>query len=259
MPNQQNATVTAARFPLPYMFERGTYTSVALDVKGVIPGVATSTSGGSLPSTATFRVLDPAGNVLLSETPSSYDTATHVFTVPGSWALGSGYVVEWVAPSNLGGGRTETYTYRNEAIICRHVLYCPISDNDVYAVCSSLDPNAAKPIHGLTSLNRYVNQAWTRIERRLIENGNRPNLILSPSALHDVTVLLSLALVFEDFATRLNAAYMEQARMYREQYEQAWSRLSFQYAADDGTTGASNRRKSGSSAVFLGTARLGRY
>lgn len=255
MPSQSSAITTAARFPLPYMVERGTYASLTLDLKQVVAGAATSTASPTVPTGSIFKVYDPAGNVVLSETVSSPETATHTFEVLAAWAFGAGYVVEWSYSTNIGGGRSEGMAFRNELIVCRRVLYCPISDNDVYAVCTALNPNAAKPIHSLTSLNVYVNQAWTRVERRLIENGNRPNLIMSPSALHDVTVLLSLALAFEDFTTRLNPAYMEQSRMYREQYEQAWSRLSFQYAADDGTTAAPNRRKSATSSVFLGTTR----
>lgn len=254
MTNAHLGARVAHRFPLPYIVQREAESVVDCPFDVLDDSVTQS----AIPYAA--NIYDPAGNLLLGPLTPNYESPANTgaryvtFTPSASWQLGAGYRVDWT----LKYGNNVTYgTVSNEMIVARRVLSCPVSSADLYAVVSSLNPSTAKPIHGMSSLDGYVVQAWTRIQRRLIENGNRPNLILSPSALHDVTVLLSLALVFEDFATRLNAAYMEQARMYREQYEQAWSRLSFQYAADDGTTGTSNRRKSASSSIFLGTARLG--
>lgn len=252
MASESDIALCQARFPLPFMIESGARNTIAVQI--------VATNGGDISGTYTRTVslIKPDGTEIQLSTGSVGSvTTSHVitYTDDGTLPMGMGYVIAFEFFVN-GVSR---YRFRNDAAIVRRNIACPIASSDLYSVVSSLNPSASKPIHGMANLDPYIGEAWTRIQRRLIENGNRPNLILSPSALHDVTVLLSLALVFEDFATRLNAAYMEQARMYREQYEQAWARLSFQYAADDGTTGASNRRKSGSSAVFLGTARLGRY
>jgi hypothetical protein len=46
---------------------------------------------------------------------------------------------------------------------------------------------------------------------------------------------LTLALVFESLTTRANEAYLEQAKLYRQQYEGAWVQVSLTYdVGDDG-------------------------
>jgi hypothetical protein len=249
MASDRVSTQVSVRFALPYIVERGATTRLVL-------AGAMLDNGQSPFTSCKVSVYDPSGNAIVSEASATFTqgvtfSAGYDWTPAATLALGGGYTVEWKAI--VTGG--EYATYRNDAMVVRRSMGCPIASADLYSVMSSLNPSGPKPIHGLSTLDVYVSEAWTRIQRRLIEQGNRPNLILSPSALHDAAVLLSLALVFEDFSTRLNAAYMEQARMYREQYETAWNRLSFSYADLDGTTASPNRRRGATSAVFLGTSR----
>lgn len=239
----------SVRFALPYIVERGA--TGALTLAGAMLDNASSPF-----TSATVSVFDPSGNAIVSSASATF-TQGASFTVSYDWtpaatlALGDGYVVEW----KLIVGAGQFATYRNDCIVALRSLACPIASADLYAVASSLDPSTNRPVHAMSTLDAYVLEAWQRIQRRLIENGNRPNLVVSPSSFHDAAVLLSLALVYEDFMGRMNPAFTEQARMYREQYEQAWARISFRYAPGDGSTIDAGRRKSASSSVFLGTAR----
>jgi hypothetical protein len=97
-----------------------------------------------------------------------------------------------------------------------------------------------------------LDEAHAVIQLRLITNGNRPNLILSPSALREAYITLALALIFGDFETRLSETYAERASEYRRQYERAWGELRFTYAATDEAEGGSSlRRRSASPTVWL--------
>jgi len=248
MASEFDASRFSVAFPLPYLLERGAYNVVRLPVVVLDDGTF------ERDFTVTTVLIDPGGaeTVIDTNTVAAVDTMAIPWTPPASLAFGGGYVVEW---RFVDDGNDTYFTFRNEAFVVRRQLICPISSANLYANVTSLNPANTKPIHSHANLDGFVTAAWDRIQRRLIEQGNRPNLIMSPSALHEVALYLSLALVFEDFSTRLNPAFMEQARMYREQYETAWGRLSFVYADGDGTTGTQSRRRSASSALFLGTTR----
>ena len=87
-------------------------------------------------------------------------------------------------------------------------------------------------------------RAWA-----LLAVGNRPNLILEPSALRLVHRDLTLALIFDDLASRLNEAYQDQADRFRQHYESGWARLNFEYDTDD--SGAADQRRAAVATIWL--------
>ena len=250
MGSASQALGMAVPFELPFMLERGASNTITFPI--------TILNGEDIDRSfeATIKVISPSGSettLVSGQVVDPLGPVSVVWEIGANTTLGDGYVVTLTMVEQLSS--QTWYQFRNDAMIVRTVLACPVSSANLYRVVTSLNPSASKPIHNMTTLDTYVVEAWTRIQRRLIERGNRPNLVMSPSAFHDVAVLLSLALVFEDFATRLNAAYMDQARMYREQYETAWSRLTFVYDTTDGGIGGGLTRRSSSPSLFLGTSR----
>jgi hypothetical protein len=178
--------------------------------------------------------------------------ATYNYTPAASIVYGEGWRVEW---SLIVNGIT--HVFRNDGALVRVVLYSPITDADLFRRVSSLDPSGQNPISSVTDYQDYLDDAHTTIQLRLVANGNRPNLILSPSSLRECYVALTLALIFDDFSTRLNETYSDRADEYRRQYERAWGGLRFTYAPDDeDTSSASLRRRTASPTVWL-TSRRG--
>jgi hypothetical protein len=65
-------------------------------------------------------------------------------------------------------------------------------------------------------------------------------------------MLLTLALIFEDFQTRLNEQFSAQADSYRGQFRAAWDELRFEYDMADTGRSDGRRKRSASPTVWLG-------
>ena len=115
-------------------------------------------------------------------------------------------------------------------------------------------------ISNATNYQDSIDEAWTEINLRLIALGNRPNLILEPSALRQAHLALSIAIIVEGrLASRLNVAYDEMALRYRREYERAFGALNPRY--DEGDAGqADTRRRAAVPTIWLSGGRgNGRY
>jgi hypothetical protein len=242
-------TLYTARFELPDLLEQGRSNLLRCRVyrNGVL---ATPTSG-------TVTVYDKSGNALVDDAAvtvtNSEATYNLLAATIASSTRGEGWGVEWalLMPDGV------THTFRNDAALVRARLYPVVADADLYRVASSLDPSG-QPIHSRQSFDDKLEEAFLQIEQRLIAAGNRPNLVLSPSALREVHLYLTLALIFEDFATRLSADYEARAQSYRTQFDSAWSRLRFVYDTDDDgrpDDGARGGRKGPSGTLWLTSRR----
>lgn len=181
-------------------------------------------------------IVDAAAITLVSGVPTYTLTAATTTDLP----RGEGWRIEWslVLPERTQG-------FRRDAALVTCRLAPPATLADVFRRVSSLDPSGAKPITGktLAELDGYLDDAWISIEGRLVVAGRRPWLILSPQALREPLIVGTLALIFEDLATRLNAAHAETARAYRADYSRWWADARFAYDADD--SGAADSGASG--------------
>lgn len=213
--------------------------------------------GGSAitPTSATLTLTDPGGAVVVDEDDATTPTGQAVYTVLGattaSLALGERWTVTW---SVLLPGESTARTVRLEAALVRARLYPVVDDQDLFRRVSSLDPSKDAVITTIEDYSPYLDDAWGLVQRYLQAKGNRPWLVLSPEALREVHLLKTLQLVFEDLSTRLNPAYAEQAKDYRQQYAAAWLDVKFTYdLGDTGSAGtAAPGRKSAGGSVWLG-------
>lgn len=239
-------TLYSARFELPDLIERGKNNALKCRVYRAGALVAPSSGTVSIYDTSTTAVVSAAA-VTVSASVATYTLSSALVT---DHALEEGWRVEWslVMPDGV------THVFRNDAALVRGRLYPSITEADLYRVASSLNPAGAAVIHSETSFADKIDEAFVQIENRLIAQGNRPNLVLSPSAFRESHIYLALALIFEDFASRLNEAYEIRARMYREMFEGAWGRLRFVYDTDDDGVpddGAGGARRGGPRSLWL--------
>ena len=235
-------TEYAARFVLPDLLERGQANALRCPVyrAGALVEPAAGGTVSVYDASGTARVdaatIDVTGRV-----------ATYSYTPGATLTVGEGWRVEWAL--TIAGS---PFTARNDAALVRARLHNPVTDQDLYQVVSGLDPNGTAPIHSLPDLQEYLDAAWQKIQRRLIARGNRPNLAMSPSSFFDVALELTLALAFEDFATRLNAAHSATAKIHRDLYEAAWRDLRFLYDVDDsGQADNATKRRSATPTFWL--------
>lgn len=219
----------SARIPVPYDIVRGQATTIRCPVY----------RDGELvePSSGTCTVYDGSGTVVSTgATTLVTSISTYTFTPSSTLTLGEGWRVEWSLTLS-----SVIHVFRSDAALVRVGLFPVVSDQDLFRRVSGLNPSASAPLSSLTTFQDYLDEAWTIIVLKLIGKGNRPALISSPSALREVHILLSLSLIFEDFAVRLRPSYSDDAARWRAQYETEWDHLSFSY--DSGDTGVSSAQR----------------
>lgn len=233
-----------ARLPLPDVIVRGRVNTLRCPLYR--DGVLVE------PTLATFSLYNPAGTAVIDAEVASvvdgvleYDVT--VAEVPATTALGVGWRVEWaitVAHDNPDG----VIQVRNDAILSRSMLSPVITDGDLEQRLRGINQAGRAPIVTGTS-QPAIDEAWIELNHRLINQGNRPNLIISPSALRMPHLFLALAIRLDG----LGPAFAEQAASYRRQYESAWNQMTLVYdEGDDGEADSDTERMSGSSSVWLG-------
>lgn len=217
------STITA-RFLLPDLMERGRANALSCPLWQDGALVAPTEAG------STVTIWDGSGTkqadaVAVTVTGS---IATYSYTPASTVSYGEGWRVEW---SLIVSGTT--YVFRNDGALVRNVLFPVVTDSDLFRRHRALNPSSAAPLSSVADFQDYIDEAWATIQGRLIAKGDRPNLILSPSALRGVHLAQTLALIFADFATSLNETYTDIASAYRQEYHDEWGDLNFAYADSD--------------------------
>lgn len=232
-----------SRFETPTLIERGR--SQTLQCR-----VYAATGGGlAAPASGTVTIYDQGNTATVSAAAVTVtgSIATYVYAPSSTLTLSDGWRIEWAL--TMGDGNV--HTFRNEGALVRCVPHPNVTEADIYQRCSALNPSGNAPITTSTDMADQIDAAHVIISNRLLNAGNRINLILSPSSLREVLILLVLALKFEDMRTRLNVAYAELAADYRNQFEAEWGRVRLVYDAGDDGAADGRGRKSGSSSVWL--------
>ena len=236
-------TLYTIRDEVPEMIERGV--TAVLRLRPYRAGVTVA------PSSATVTVYDETNTAIVSAasatitaTQATYSLAAQAATK----ALAEGWRVEWtyVMPDSV------TRLHRQDAALVKCRPLPPVTEADLYRWESSLNPSGTAPIHSATDFADKLDESWVRIEHRLIEQGRRPWRVIGSSDLRDAHLTGTLALIFEDFATRLNAAYADKAKTYRDGYASAWRAVRMAYDLDDSGRAAVAKRVGGTTTVWLG-------
>lgn len=162
-------------------------------------------------------------------------------------ALGEGWRVEWVLlmPDSI------THTFRNDASLVRRRLYPVITDQDLdrtHPGLTGLLPS------GQTHWQDQIDEAWFDLQRMLIAKGNRPELVMEPTALYDAHLTRTLYRMFRLLKTRMgvDSQYAELAEEYLRDFNTAWGDLNFKYDDDDSGRSESNKdRRPAQPQVFL--------
>ncbi|MBT7101755.1 hypothetical protein HN937_30540 [Candidatus Poribacteria bacterium] len=234
----------SARFQMPDLLEQGR--DNATQCPAYLDGALAE------PSSGTVTVFNAAGTEVVSAAAvvvsGSIATYTVLAAALAAENLEEGWVVEWalVMPDLV------THTFRNSAACVRRRLYPSITDLDLFRRESSLNPAGNDPVTTLADYQDFIDEADVDVQQRLIQKGNRPNLITDPSTLRPVWLYLTLSLVFEDMATRQNETWAAKAAHYRDMYEREFSRLSVLYDGDDdGMPDSATNRRSLAGSVWL--------
>lgn len=184
-----------------------------------------------VPSSAQVEIYNDLGALVATIAATIVGSIATVL-VPAATTAGlrpaHGWRLEWTI--TIVGGVLRA---RTDAALVRRVLYPVISDVDLFRVSPALQPGTPGAITRRTDYQVFLDEAWQRIEDRLVQRGRRPWLVVSPGALRQVHLLGTLVLIFEDLAMQNGTAVAEVAARYRQDYEAEWGKVVLEYDEDD--------------------------
>lgn len=162
-----------------------------------------------------------------------------------SQVYSDGWRFEWTLPMPDG----VLHTFRAFGALVYRKLYPVVTSADLMDRHHDLDRRRQQA--KLPSFQRYLDAAWGEVEARLVKSGKRPFLILDPSALFEPHLFLTLAMIFEDFASSGDSNDAGRRDSYRQEYRDAWAELTFPQATLDGSADGTSRRRSGPPTIWL--------
>ena len=245
MPQQ---TQYRPRFVAPYWLVRGRDTTIELEVYDDETGLAVA------PTSGTCSILDDSA-IVLQTGAATVAGARLTFTVlaatvPTTLALEDSWQARWAVV--IGG---VTYTFINSAALTRWEPVAPCTVPDLEDLHSDIRHFRTPERTWQEVAAASLRTAWGDILRRLVRDGRRPDLVVSPHALFDVHRARALHRLFNDAATTLGEGrYSEQAKTYAAEYEEHYAGLSFDYDFDeDGVADDTEQGEAGEPVLFLGT------
>lgn len=245
------------RFPLPHEIIYNRATTIQCPV--YLDGALVSPSGGS--GVDVINIYDETGTAIVSDEDvtvtssiAEYQIAADTFAEAD---VSERVRVEW---SLTVGGTLEVG--ENDGIVVRRDLHPTITAADLYRRYNSLDPSNADAITGAAAADHQqkLDEAWVRLINDMISDGTRPSWVMSPSSLRAAHVEMTLAMIFDDLASRLDPAYAEKAMRHERLYEAAYRKMTALLDLDDdGQVDYRGRQGVASSSLWLGRPTGGRY
>ena len=216
-------TLYSARFRGPTLVEHNKSQTVSLDIE--LGGAAVT------PTSGTFYLYDPGGNAIVDAQVATVGAGTISGTVAAADTSGKALGPSWLVRFDavIAG---DTYRFNNDSCLCVARLYPPIGQTDLVNRHSDVANLLAS---GVTSCQQYIDDAWSDITNRMYSEQSYFWRLRTPSAFRNVMFARSLALIFRDYATLLNAGdrYMQLSDYYEQQYERAYSKLRSRIDSDE--------------------------
>lgn len=207
-------------------------------------------------SEASVTLYDATGRALITDAAATITDGVATYVVTSATTAGSSRGEGWLVVWNLTlEGETEPRIWRHAAALVRTRLYPSIDDADLYRRVPRMNPNQGtgkRTFHPYTTFTSFLDEAWVMVSDRLNRNDRRADLILSPDALREAHLTLTLSLIFADLASDSNATYYERSKDYRADYEAAFSSIRLVYDESDAGVGNTDPRTPGTTTFFFG-------
>lgn len=233
----------SVRFPLPDLIVQGQDNTITApvykDAVIVAPSAATVSifngSNVAVVSGAVASIVDGVASYQITAATTSDQTRSEGWRV--QWSLS---VAATVSPDGL-------IIASNDAALVLRGVHPVVTAADIWRRLRAMNPSHRARLQS-EDLQDEISESWTEIQQGLIDQGNRPNLIMSPSSLRRCHLSLSIAYVFEN----MGKPYAEEAAHWRDRYREAWRDLSFLYdSSDSGEIDDPGRRRPSMATLWL--------
>lgn len=248
MPAGAQSTHISARFLAPDLYEQGTDTEVSCPLY-LGADLVEPTEAGS-----TVTIYRRSGAKVVDAGPVTISGSIARYTLSGATSAALAREKGWRTEWRLLVSGSYLPPIRNDAALVKNRLYPVVTDLDLFRLHRSLDPSLPGCITSRENYQDERDEAWGWVQTRLYNSGNRPHLVMSPSALREVTLFKALELVFADMALQ-RQEYREDADRYERKAASAWKTLTFEYDSDDDGQSDDVDTRRGSSGTFWLTAR----
>lgn len=225
------------RQPLPHLLEIGLDADLVCPV--YLDGALVAPSAGtvSVYDDLEVAVVDAAA-VTITGDVASYTAAG---PLTSNRSPSGGWRIVWTL--TVDG---DTVVFRDEAYVVRYRLRPVIADLDVAQRLPYLSTSHDGRPTIAASYQGAIDEADIQVQSRLIELGRRPWLVVSPSALRETWLALTIATIFDGLSAASGAGiddpYAGQAAAWRQRYEDAFGRARMAFDWDeDGVADAGTR------------------
>ena len=182
------------------------------------------------PASGTCTVLDENGDTIQT---GAVTVASSIATfsllaanIPATLALSARWQVQWDLTIS---GAVHTF-YRDAHLVLRK-LWAVITDTDLTRLHSELRSWLADDS---SDLQDYIDATWDEVQAWLMMQGRRPYLILTPWALRQWHLRLTLAAVFRDYASSAGVGkYSQLADHYDQKALEARDGITLTYDDDE--------------------------
>lgn len=241
-----NMTRPIHRHSLPVTIERGADSVLTLDLRDsagnvVIPSsVSVSVRSGSEVLTTISADVSSAGEVT-ADLPGD-DTA--------DWALTDSILLVWSA--TVDG---TVYTYRVPGAVCLNAYESTLTADDVFSRYPAL-----RAAVDASDVGTIITSTYGEVQRRIMERGRRPYLIIDRWAVADAHLELALWRVMAAADNALSDdRWARAAADHEEGFKSRWAALSFRYdLAESGDVGAAEPEPA-SPVLILTAGRVGGF
>ena len=183
-----------------------------------------------IPTAGTYSLISPVGKKIVDAETADISgdgvvSYTHTTTeLKSSLNLGEGYMQEWSVTIE-----SVVHTFRRMVSLVLRRLYAVVSDIDLIAVYTDLEELRPSSI---TSYQKYIDDAWFQIMRKIRQRGSFEYLVLSSESLYEAHRHLALYLIFRDFHSSLGASsgrYYDLALEHMKMYDIEFKSINWLY------------------------------